>query len=154
QDLAKQLEQLERVLPPPRPTTVEPPPATPPVPKAPPQTASVPDLANPGARLQVQGVAPGFSEYLARVQNEISKQWVAPAVDTEGRVLEVVIQFRLHRSGAVSGVEVERSSGNDYYDLAGKRAILASYPLPPFPPEMRNGYVDAHFSFIVGKQNG
>jgi hypothetical protein len=54
----------------------------------------------------------------------------------------------------VSDVIIERTSGNEYYDLAGKRAVLNADPLPAFPREMADAYLDAHFSFTVGERSG
>ncbi len=108
----------------------------------------------PGARIQVAGLAPGFSQYLARIQNEISKKWIAPQVEAPEGVIQVVIKFRLHRGGSVSHVEIEQTSGNEYYDLAGKRAVLSAHPLPPFPNELSHAFFDAHFSFTVGGETG
>jgi len=110
-------------------------------------------LNKPATAIQVPG-ATGFNQYLARVQNKISSQWIAPQVDLTGRTLQVVIKFRLDRSGVVSNVSVEKTSGNEYYDVAGTRAVLSANPLPPFPREMSDANLDAHFSFTVGEQSG
>ncbi|HKW86653.1 MAG TPA: energy transducer TonB, partial [Nitrospiraceae bacterium] len=120
----------------------------------PPVATKAPDLKKPDTVIKVPGMAPGFNQYLSRVQLKISSQWSAPPVDLTGRSLEVVIKFRLHRSGTVSDVIVERTSGNEYYDLAGKRAVLNADPLPSFPREMADAYLDAHFSFTVGERSG
>lgn len=109
--------------------------------------------AKPATAIQVPG-ATGFNQYLARVQNKISSQWIAPQVDLTGRTLQVVIKFRLDRSGVVSNVSVEKTSGNEYYDVAGTRAVLSANPLPPFPREMSDANLDAHFSFTVGERSG
>ncbi len=111
-------------------------------------------LTQPTTAIQVPGIVPGLNRYLALVQSKISSQWVAPQVDLTGRSLQVVIKFRLDRSGVVSHVAIEKSSGNEYYDLAGTRAVLSANPLPPFPQDMSDTTVDAHFSFTVGDQAG
>jgi TonB family protein len=111
-------------------------------------------LKKPKTTITVPGVAPGFNQYLTAVQNKISRLWVAPPLDVTGQPFEVVIRFRLHRTGAVSDVTVERSSGNEYYDAAGKRAVLSAYPLPPFPKDMTESYLDAHFTFAIGQPSG
>ncbi len=49
---------------------------------------------------------------------------------------------------------VEQSSGNEYFDLAGKRAVVTANPLPMFPADLTESYFDAHFTFTVGEQNG
>lgn len=107
------------------------------------------DSLQPTTAIRATGSSSGSSEYLARVQLKISHHWVAPPVDLSGRPLSVVIKFRLHRSGTVSNVAVEDSSGNEYYDLAAKRAVLSADPLPSFPQSMSDSYLDTHFTFSV-----
>lgn len=104
--------------------------------------------------LKVPGMAPGSNVYLAQVRRKISSMWSAPPVDVTAHVYSVVVKFRLHRDGSVSGVAVEQSSGNEYFDLAGKRAVVTANPLPGFPAELTESYFDAHFTFTVGEQNG
>ncbi len=116
--------------------------------------AKVPTVRSPETSMRVSSTGPGSNRYLARVQQKISSLWTAPPVDVPEKALTVVVKFRLHRSGLVSNVIIEQSSGNDYYDLAGKRAVLSANPLPAFPPEMTDSYLDAHFSFTVGEQVG
>lgn len=135
-ELAKRLEQVQR-----------------PQPKA--AVASKPKpVAKPVTAIQVSGDESGLSRYLAIVQNKISEQWVAPPVDAANRSYQVVIKFRLHRSGRISDVVVERESGNGYYDDAGKRAVLSVGPLPSFPPYVTEEMLETHFSFTVGEEAG
>ncbi|MCC6140222.1 MAG: TonB family protein [Nitrospira sp.] len=104
--------------------------------------------------LKVPGIAPGSNVYLAQVRRKISSMWSAPPVDVTAQAYSVVVKFRLHRDGSVSGVAVEQSSGNEYFDLAGKRAVVTANPLPIFPADLTESYFDAHFTFTVGEQNG
>jgi TonB family protein len=104
--------------------------------------------------LKVPGMAPGSNVYLAQVRRKISSMWAAPPVDVTAQAYRVVVKFRLHRDGSVSGVAVEQSSGNEYFDLAGKRAVVTANPLPIFPADLTESYFDAHFTFTVGEQNG
>lgn len=137
-------------------SSVEVPPQAPSRPSSqqPTEQATAAPIVQPTTAIQVPGIVPGLNRYLALVQSKISRQWVAPEVDLTGRSLQVVIKFRLERSGVVSHVAVEKSSGNEYYDLAGTRAVLSANPLPPFPQDMSDTTVDAHFSFTVGDQAG
>jgi len=112
------------------------------------------DVAKPATAIQVAGADPGLNQYLALVQNKISSQWTAPPVGLIGQRLQVIIRFRLDRSGAVTDVVIEQTSGNDYYDIAGQRAVLRSSPLPPFPRNVPERALDAHFSFTVGDKAG
>jgi TonB family protein len=135
-DLARQLEEVQR-----------------PQPKA--AVASKPKpAARPVTAIKVTGDESGLSRYLALVQGKISEQWLAPAVDVAGRSYQVVIKFRLHKSGRVSDVTVEQESGNGYYDDAGKRAVLSVGQLPPFPPYVTEEMLETHFSFTVGEEVG
>lgn len=104
--------------------------------------------------LKVPGMAPGSNAYLAQVRRKISSMWSAPPVDVTAQAYSVVVKFRLHRDGSVSGVAVEQSSGSEYFDLAGKRAVVTANPLPGFPADLTESYFDAHFTFTVGEQNG
>jgi len=117
--------------------------------------AKVPSVKAVDTTLKVPGMAPGSNAYLALVRQRISNCWSAPPLDlTNQAYYVVVVQFRLHRNGSVTGVSIEQSSGNEYYDLAGKRAVLTANPLPVFPAEIADSYFDAHFTFTVGETQG
>lgn len=113
-----------------------------------------PSIKTVDTTLKVPGMAPGSNVYLAQVRRKISSMWSAPPVDVTAQVYSAVVKFRLHRDGSVSGVAVEQSSGNEYFDLAAKRAVVTANPLPGFPAELTESYFDAHFTFTVGEQNG
>ncbi len=111
-------------------------------------------VSKPVISVQATDVPSRWGQYLARVQRKISQHWVAPPVEIMGQHLVVVVKFRLFRSGAVSNISVEDPSGNEYYDLAARRAIISAEPLPSFPRAMPEPYMDAHFTFAVGEQVG
>lgn len=121
---------------------------------APQLEAKAPSVKAVDTTLKVPGMAPGSNAYLAQVRRKISSMWAAPPVDVTAQAYRVVVKFRLHRDGSVSGVAVEQSSGNEYFDLAGKRAVVTANPLPMFPADLTESYFDAHFTFTVGEQNG
>ncbi len=123
-----------------------------PIASAPPVPAAV-TRTKPDTKLKVAGVA-GSNPYLARVQARISGFWTAPPVDLSGKVMTVVVRFRLERDGRVGSVIIEQSSGNDYYDMSAQRAVQSAVPLPPFPPDLTESYFDAHFTFAVGEAAG
>jgi len=153
EDVAKELdEELKKI------NKLEVPKAAPPVevpPRPAPQVeAKVPNVKAIDTTLKVPGMAPGSSAYLALVRQRISNAWNAPPLDLTSQAYVVIIQFRLHKNGSVTGVAIEHSSGNEYYDLAGKRAVLNANPLPVFPPDITDQYFDAHFTFTVGEPQG
>lgn len=111
----------------------------------------VPSVKAINTTLKVPGIAPGSSAYLALVRQRISNSWSAPPLDLTNQAYVVIVQFRLHRNGTVTGVAIEQSSGNEDYDLAGKRAVLSANPLPVFPADISDSYFDAHFTFAVAE---
>jgi TonB family protein len=114
--------------------------------KAAPATVKKPETA-----IKVPGLSANW--YLAQVQNKISSKWVAPPIDLTGASFRVTIKFRLYRNGEFDEVSIETPSGNSYYDDAGRRAILKSFPLPEVPQDM-SVPLDVHFSFAVGEGAG
>ncbi len=133
--------------------TAEARPAPPPVPEAKPAPVAKLPAARPEMMMDVQGAGPGANAYLALVQQRISSYWRTPPVEIPAGSF-VVIRFRLARDGTITSVTVEQSSGNDYYDLAAKRAVLDTERVPPFPKHLTDPFFDAHFSFVFGGQTG
>jgi len=124
------------------------------------KTASPPSSSDPTAPVDVtpattiQAMGAGSNRYWALVQQKINSKWIAPPVDLADRFFQVAIRFTMDRSGRVVAVTIERSSGNDYYDNAGRRAVLAADPLPPFPAEMKERQLSPLIYFSVGEQSG
>jgi len=88
--------------------------------------------------------------YLGLVQRRISREWKSPLTDPTA---ETIVRFRLDRSGEITSVEIEKSSGSEYFDLAAKRAIQSASPLPAFPADLDEPYLTTHFKFsAVGRR--
>ena len=117
---------------------------------APKETASAPNVspAAPAASdAKTVGVGPvspasGNSKQLASysqtIHDNIERNWNPPP-GVKG--LQVKVRFRVLRSGRVFGdVNIEEPSGNAYFDIAAKRAILSSSPFPPMPEEFYKQY--------------
>ena len=103
--------------------------------------------------LKVSGSSPDGNPYWGRVWGKIDQEWVAPPVTVhQGNVLQVLLEFRLERTGTVSHLTIRKTSGNEYYDLAAKRAVLAAAPLPGFPPDMTERQFTLQFQFTVNEQ--
>ncbi len=107
-------------------------------------------MQNTKTALQVSGSSPEGNAYWGRVWSKIDREWVAPKVEiSSGKSLQVVVAFRIERNGSVKNLSIEHSSGNEYYDLAAKRAILDAMPLPQFTIEMPESFHDIQFQFTV-----
>ena len=100
--------------------------------------------------LQVSGISSKGNVYWGRLWSKIDREWIAPAVDVRSnQPIHVLLAFRIERNGAVKNLSIEESSGNKYYDLAAKRAVIDATPLPAFPSNMLELYYDIQFQFTV-----
>jgi len=93
--------------------------------------------------LQVEGSSPEESPYWDDIEIEIDRQWVVSTMHHD----PVVLRFRVERTGQVTGLTIEQSSGNDAYDSMAKRAVTAASPFPPFPPTITDDYRVIHHTF-------
>ena len=85
-----------------------------------------------------------FAYYVEQLLSLIGANWFKPE-SAEGT--SCVVSFRVMRSGQVTDVKVDSSSGVSYYDRAAERAVYAANPLPPLPPDYRNESLGVHLKF-------
>ncbi len=124
---------------------------------------AIPELAAPPARppdltstvrepqgapttLHVARSSPGEMPYWEHIWDRIHQEWIVFDI-RHSRPLQVGLAFRVKRTGQVSGLTIDRSSGNSQYDAMAKRAVFAASPLPPFPPMITADYRDVNFTF-------
>lgn len=91
-----------------------------------------------------------FAYYLRIVQTKIAERW-------EGKALpgnQPVAVFEIGRDGRVSGLAIEKKSGNPYYDQAALRAITEATPFPPLPPEFSGSLLRVHLGFNFAADRG
>jgi protein TonB len=91
-----------------------------------------------------------FAWYLRQVQGKISERWEGQARD--GAQPQVV--FEIARDGTISGLKVEKSSGNPLYDQAALRAITDATPFPRLPEEFRDSFLRVHLGFDYSGTRG
>ena len=63
----------------------------------------------------------------------IKGQWALPVGMIPKTALESVISITILRTGAITEVRFEKSSGNRYFDESAMKAIQKANPLPPLP---------------------
>ena len=85
-----------------------------------------------------------FAYYVEQLLSLIGANWFKPE-SAEGT--SCVVSFRILRSGQVTDVKLDSSSGVSYYDRAAARAVYAANPLPPLPPDYRNESLGVHLKF-------
>jgi colicin import membrane protein len=88
---------------------------------------------------------PLIAAWIKRVKIHVSRAWVLEP-SLKRQIIEAEIVVSLDASGRVLGVEVQRRSGNPYYDESVVRALEKASPLPP-PPE------DGDWAFVFTPQD-
>jgi TonB family protein len=91
-----------------------------------------------------------FAWYLSRVQAKITERWTGKAIPGQ----QPVATFEISRDGRVSGLAIEKPSGNPYYDQAALRAITEAAPFPPLPPEFTGPVLRVHLGFNFSAERG
>ena len=109
------------------------------------------EQAQSGPSSQSSRNTAGQNRYLALVQAYIDQQWVAPPVKAHEKNLQVVLKFRILRSGKVIDLDIAQGSGNSYYDSAALRAVQRANPLPPFPSDIHKFSFDVRYNFTLGE---
>ncbi len=84
-----------------------------------------------------------FREYYNLIWERVSDAWVLPQNIEEGerKRLVAIVEFQVARTGEISKVRLESSSGNTYFDNSALRAVQKVNPLPSFPPELTRPYL-------------
>jgi len=96
----------------------------------------------PSIQFDTKGVE--FGPWLRRFIAQVKRNWFIPmaAMSLKGHV---VLQFRIHKSGAISDLAVVQPSNIEAFTNAAVNAIRGSNPTQPLPPE----YPDENALFTV-----
>jgi protein TonB len=109
-------------------------------------------FANPAGEGGINFGAGNFGDrygwYVAAVRNRISNNWllsvISPSILSAPRVY---LNFDILRDGTITNVRVTQSSGIPEVDRSALRAVLASNPLGPLPPDYAGNKVTVEFYF-------
>jgi len=93
-----------------------------------------------------------YTYYLNIITDRVSSNWFSSLVDpgVSGN-FQTIINFRIEKSGQVSDIKIEQSSGVTPLDLSAVRAVKASAPFPPLPKEYEDAYLGIHLIFEHSK---
>jgi len=118
--------------------------------ETPPADAPDPELlasVRPGRAAGLEGMGgtgppldPEIAAWMKRVKIHVTRAWVLEP-GFKRQVIEAEVVVSLDASGNVREVELQRRSGNPYYDESVVRAIEKASPLPPPPEEGEWGFV-------------
>ncbi len=87
-------------------------------------------------------------QYYSLLWQKIQDAWLIPSNMADASYgYETVVSITIHKDGTVTGISVEKSSGNIYFDQTAIRAIKKAAPLPPFPPSWLQQSIDIGLKF-------
>ncbi len=88
----------------------------------------------PGATIQFDTMGIEFGPWLRRFVAQVRRNWFVPqaALVLSGHV---VLQFNIHRDGAITDIVVVQPSSIGAFNNAAYGAIVTSNPTAPLPPE-------------------
>ena len=87
--------------------------------------------------------------YARQVQERVESNWRLPEAQSVLRQKGwVSIHFNVQKNGAITDLEVIRSSGIPSYDQSALNAMLSSNPLPPLPREVTLPKISGTFRFF------
>ncbi len=88
--------------------------------------------------------------YYNTIWRRIEEQWIIP----EGLMEEVreipIIVIKIQRDGSIMESWFEQKSGSSIYDESAIRAIKKANPLPPFPQELEEDFLEIGIRFHPG----
>jgi periplasmic protein TonB len=84
-------------------------------------------------------------EYIATMIQRVHQHWNS----SRGGGAVTTMKFTIQRDGAITDVQLVRSSGNQMLDFLAQRALLAVRQLPPLPDAYPNPslVIDLHFDY-------
>jgi periplasmic protein TonB len=94
-----------------------------------------------GAQLDVGNFC--CPEYLVTMQQLIRRNWN----EKQASAGEVIVKFTIQRTGIISDIVLERSSGYAALDLESQRALSLTRQLPPLPAQFPDSTLTVHLSF-------
>lgn len=93
-----------------------------------------------------------FTYYLQIIIDRVSSNWFTSLVDPGLKgTFQTTVFFRILRTGRISGLKIEESSGVRSLDLSALRAIQSAEPFPPLPREYEDDYLGIHLIFEHSK---
>jgi len=82
-------------------------------------------------------------EYLTMMKERITRNWT----QRSGTSGDVMVKFTIQRDGTITGMTVERSSGNWILDSNAQKALYLTRQLPPLPAAFPNPSLTVHLNF-------
>jgi TonB family protein len=94
-----------------------------------------------GARLDVANFC--CPEYITTMAERVRSNWVARSEVAA----QVEVKFTIQRSGRITDIAIERSSGYQALDFNAQRALVTTAQLPPLPTAFPNPTLTVYLTF-------
>jgi len=101
----------------------------------------------PAARQEMAETSGVMNTYYETLWSRIKSEWALPPGILASQELEAVVDVTVSRSGSVTSLSLEKSSGNRYFDQSALRAIRKASPFPPIPESIRGSSIDLGIRF-------
>ncbi len=89
-----------------------------------------------------------YVTYAQAIKERIAGQWKYPQEARKKRLEgRLVALFSLNREGALTRMEITRSSGHEVLDREAERAVQSAAPFPPFPSTITVSRLNINVSF-------
>jgi len=89
-----------------------------------------------------------YVTYAQAIKEKIAGQWKYPQEARKKRLEgRLVALFSLNREGALTRMEITRSSGYEVLDREAERAVQSAAPFPPFPSTITVSRLNINVSF-------
>jgi TonB family protein len=95
----------------------------------------------------------GMQAYYARIWSRIKGQWAMAQGVLPNQNLEAVINIVILKDGTLSNLNIERGSGNKYFDQSAARAIRKASPFPPLPNWVKDHNLEIGLRFLSSELN-
>jgi len=92
------------------------------------------------------GPAFPYPWYLKAIADKLDKQWHPPHEFQSDTVCQIA--FTIRRDGQVSDSDIEKRSGDSFFDQLAMRAVLYANPLPPLPAGFPDETLRVHMKFV------
>jgi len=99
---------------------------------------------DPGSAIQFDTKGVEFGPWIRRFVSQVKRNWFVPQAAMTFRG-SVVLQFNIHKTGAITDLQIVRPSEIESFTRAAVNAIQSSNPTEPLPPE----YPDEKALFTV-----
>jgi TonB family protein len=85
--------------------------------------------------------------YAQLIRERLAQNWQTNGLNARMQSAPVVVDFHIMRDGTIRDPRVVESSGNPEIDNSALRAVYASNPLTPLPPQVADNDILAEFTF-------